>query len=661
MKSFFCIALFNFFFLAFSFAQEPIDITNHKESSYIGKQISYFEDKEGTFSIQSIASSTDKLFLSYDKDILNFGFSQSIFWLKLAVKNSDSLSNWILEIRNPDLDRVTLYYKDEKGSWKERSDGDTWPFQKKEIDSRNIAFNLTSNHEGTSLYYIKIKSIGNILIPVKIEKYDFFIRENFKSELFFGICYGILLIMLFYNLFIYFSIREISYIYYVLTVTLAILFYGLYYGHIPQYITHFRSPALNNLLTVIGILWSISILQFVKIFLNLALVSSFFNRLLNLMILLFFLNLLTLLFIDSTLPAQINAILAFPSIIIVLVSNFLALKKGNRAARFFTLAWSLYLLSIIIFVLRNFGLFPDYGFIMNILLIGNIIEVSLQSFALADKINIYRLQKEQAQAQIIQLKDQDAALLEQKVKERTIQLENKNQEITILNKDLDAFSHSASHDLRSPLRSITGFAALLEKNSASVLSEESKTYLTIIRNSAKTMDQLIEDLLAFSYLGKKELIMEEINMKELIEKVVNDFRLALKKDQIMDIKIGLIENSLGDPVLLKQVWVNLISNAIKYSMKKPKTEIEIGSKTSDKEVIYWIKDHGAGFDMQHADKLFQAFQRLHSQTDFEGTGLGLSIVKKIITKHGGGVWAEGKEGEGATFYFSLPKSIIKIK
>lgn len=652
---YFYIAFFIFFSSASSFAHEPIDLTHHNQSSYIGKNISYFEDKDGASSIQSIVSLPDKLFTPCPNDIINFGFSQSVFWLKVDVNNSNSLNDWIMEIRTPDLDIVSFYYKDENGLWKEKNDGDTWPFHKREIISRNIAFKLPLFNEGNVRYYIKIKSIGNIVAPVKIEKNDFFVSESLNSEVFFGICYGIMLIMLFYNLFIYFSIKETSYIYYVLTLACSMLFYGLYYGHIPQYITHFKSPALNPLLTIVGILWAITILQFVKIFLNLAQVSLFFNRLMNLMLLLYFLNLLILLFIDPILPPMINTFLAFPSIIIVLIANFLAIKKGNREARFFILAWSLYIFSIIIFILRNLGLFPDYEFIMNILLIGSIVEVSLQSFALANKINIYRWQKEQAQAQIIQLKDQNAAVLEQKVKERTIQLEQKNQEINILNKDLDAFSHSASHDLRSPLRSIISFAALLEKNSAAALTEDSKNYLNIIRNSAKSMDQLIEGLLAFSRLGKKEFVKEEINMKELIEKVIIELRSSSKKEQIIDIKIGPAENLFGDSVLLKQVWVNLISNAIKYSMKKPKTEIEIGSKTSDKEINYWIKDNGAGFNMEQVDKLFNAFQRLHGQTEFEGTGLGLSIVKKIITKHGGEVSAVGKVGEGATFYFSLPK------
>lgn len=655
MKSLFYIALFNFFILASSFAQDTIDLTHHIENSYIGKQISCFEDKNGTFSIQSIASSPDTLFTSCNANIINFGFSRSVFWFKFVVKDQDSLNNWILEISSPELDAVTFYYKTENDIWKEKNDGLNWPFLKRDMNSRNIAFKLPTINARAAVYYFKIKSIGPLLIPIKIERDDFFVSESLKSEVFFGTCFGIMLIMLFYNLFIYFSIRDKSYLYYVLMVACAIIYYGFYYGHIPQYITHFKSPVLNYFILFISALWGIVSLQFVKAFLNLSQVSLFFNRLLNLLLIFYLLSLLILLFIDPALSIKINILLSFLSAVTVLIAGFAALKKGNREARFFILAWSFYLIAIIIFLLRDAALFPDYEFIMNILLIGSIVEVSLQSFALADKINIYRIQKEQAQAQIIYLRDEDAERLEHKVKERTIQLEHANEEIKLMNKDLEVFSHTASHDLRAPLRSIKGFAQILEKNLATVLSEDNKHYLNIIQASATSMDQLIEDLLAFSRLGKKELVKEEIKMKDLIEKVSSDLRSSQKQEHSIDIKIGAIENSFGDPILLKQVWVNLISNAIKYSMKKPKTEIEIGSKSNDKEVTYWVKDNGSGFNMKYADKLFQAFQRLHGQDEFEGTGLGLSIVKKIITAHGGHVSAESIEGEGATFYFSLPK------
>lgn len=648
------ISLFNFLCLAI-FAQNPIDLNQHNENSYIGKHISYFEDKTGTSSIESISSLPAERFISSKTDIINFGFSRSVFWLKFIIKSKDSLNKWIVEIRSPEIDSVSFYYKNENGIWKEKNDGDNWNYFNRDINSRNIAFKLPLLIEDHHIYFIKLKSISPITIPVKIETYDYFVNDSLRSELLFGICYGVLLIMLFYNFFIYFSIREISYLYYVLSVLGAILFYGSFYGHISQYITHFKSPLLNNFIALISILWSIAILQFVKSFLNLSKISKLYNRLVNIMLLLFSINLLLWLFLGP----EISLLVVFPlvllSSVIVLIASFVSFKKGSREARFFILGWGFYLCSIIIFVIKSLSLIPDHEYIIHILLLGSIVEVSLQSFALADKINIYRNQKEQAQNQIILLREVDAAKLELKVKERTLQLEQAKEEINTINKDLESFTYSASHDLRAPLRSILGFASFIEKKSATVLTEDSKLYLNNIQTSAKNMDQLIADLLAFSRLGKTELVKKEINMKDLVETVITELKSSQKPEHIIDIKIGVIENCIGDQILLKQVWVNLISNAIKYSMKKSKTAIEIASKTSDKEITYWVKDNGAGFNMKYSDKLFSAFQRLHSQIEFEGTGLGLSIVKKIIKGHDGKVWAESTEGEGATFYFSLPK------
>ena len=167
------------------------------------------------------------------------------------------------------------------------------------------------------------------------------------------------------------------------------------------------------------------------------------------------------------------------------------------------------------------------------------------------------------------------------------------------------------------------------------------------------MNRLIEDILALSRIGRKEIIKEKVGMKEMAVKVFDGLRtIAPARD--IKLNIGEIAEAYADPVLIEQVWVNLISNAIKYTKTKEKALIDIGSEIKNNEVIYSVKDNGVGFDMQYVDKLFGVFHRLHDEKEFEGTGIGLSIVKRIIAKHGGRVWAEGKVNEGATFYFTLP-------
>ncbi|HTD41732.1 MAG TPA: ATP-binding protein, partial [Mucilaginibacter sp.] len=237
--------------------------------------------------------------------------------------------------------------------------------------------------------------------------------------------------------------------------------------------------------------------------------------------------------------------------------------------------------------------------------------------------------------------------LENKVTERTMQLE-------LVNKELEAFSYSVSHDLRTPLRAINGYSMMLKEDYEDKLDSEGKRIIGNIISNAKMMGQLIDDLLAFSRLGKKELVCAKIDMQSLATNVVNELlQHDLEKDY--RINIGLLPPTEADHGMIKQVLINLVSNAIKYSSKRDTPEIRIGSEDEEMRTIYYVKDNGVGFDMAYAGKLFGVFQRLHSQDEFEGMGVGLALVKRIIDKHKGEVWAEGLENIGATFYFSLPK------
>ena len=235
--------------------------------------------------------------------------------------------------------------------------------------------------------------------------------------------------------------------------------------------------------------------------------------------------------------------------------------------------------------------------------------------------------------------------LEQSVKERTIELETAN-------KELESFSYSVSHDLRAPLRAIHGYTRILEEDYMQNVDEEGKETIRVILRNSKKMGELIDELLAFSKLGKTALNCRKTDINSLVQDVVDEFVLSDSEKKIQ-VQLQPLPPANADAILIKQVWVNLISNAIKYSGNNPKIEIEIGSYTEDGKNIYYVKDHGVGFDMQYYDKLFGVFQRLHSQQEFEGTGVGLAIIQRIVQKHNGQVWAKAKLNEGATFYFSL--------
>ncbi|MBN2089205.1 hypothetical protein JW964_06315 [candidate division KSB1 bacterium] len=236
-------------------------------------------------------------------------------------------------------------------------------------------------------------------------------------------------------------------------------------------------------------------------------------------------------------------------------------------------------------------------------------------------------------------------LLDRRVQERT-------DELQAANRELEAFAYSVSHDLRAPLRSISIFSRILREDYCTQLSVEIQDYLERINTSAIRMDNLICHLLEFSRLSRQPLHKTPIDLTQLVKQVVEELQ-SEKMNQNAIISIGKLPRGYGDQSLMRQVFMNLLSNAFKYSRFQNPPQIEIGYQHSGNRVVYFVRDNGVGFDMKFVDKLFGVFQRLHSQAEFEGTGIGLAIVRRIIQRHGGEVWAEGKVGEGATFYLTL--------
>jgi PAS domain S-box-containing protein len=247
---------------------------------------------------------------------------------------------------------------------------------------------------------------------------------------------------------------------------------------------------------------------------------------------------------------------------------------------------------------------------------------------------------------------------EQKRAEEEIMRQKRELEAT--NQELEAFSYSVSHDLRAPLRHIDGFVGLLAKQAAGKLDDRSRRYLGIIADSARRMGALIDDLLVFSRMGRAELHRIKVSPDSLIHETVDALQGEMNGRRIVW-KIGALPEVEADPTMLRQVWANLIGNAVKYTRPRDPAEIEIGCNDDNGEFVFHIRDNGVGFDMQYTHKLFGVFQRLHRSEDFEGTGIGLANVQRIVHRHGGRVWAEGKLDGGATFFFSLPKTQSQLK
>jgi two-component system sensor histidine kinase/response regulator len=258
--------------------------------------------------------------------------------------------------------------------------------------------------------------------------------------------------------------------------------------------------------------------------------------------------------------------------------------------------------------------------------------------ALARALDIRRLRIENA---ILQRREREQAL-----------------ELAAAYHDLESFSYSISHDLRSPLRGIRGMTRIYLGEAADTLTEQGRQRLNQVVGGADRMDQMIEDLLKFCRLSRAAPVLYRVDLTAITHRVVKDLRCA-DPQRSVEVAIGSLPDCRGDPGLIEQVMTNLLSNAFKFTRDRADARVEVGNQIHNEaeaaELVYFVRDNGAGFDMKYADKLFGVFQRLHSQEQFSGTGVGLSIVKRIIERHGGRIWADSRPGQGATFYFSLPR------
>jgi two-component system, NtrC family, sensor kinase len=629
-------------------------------------------------------------------EVLNFGMTDFTYWLKLELNNE--AENQYLQLGDPMIDEINLYFIRDNQLFKTSSSGSSLPFDQREVKTTKFLFNLP---QGSYDCYIRLKSNFNLQVPIAIAALDFFTEEQHKHDIGLGLYFGLMLIMFFYNLFVYFSTKDKTYLFYIAYIFFVALSYASFTGLSYEFIwynkpyVNFLIPSIASIAIIFVALFSISLLK-TKTFVPK--LSKLFGVFIGIFVSCVIINL----FGNYQLSATVSQLFTLIFSIYLIVIAAYSYRAGAKEARFFLLAWTLYLMSIVIFILKLNGVLPLNSFTNNSVLYGSAIEVILLSFALADRINIYKEEKAQAQKKVVStLKENEKiireqnVLLEKKVNERTLELNQalsnlKNAQVQLVDAEkmssLGQLTAGIAHEINNPINfvssnisplrqdiddlkkvlrkyeEITPTCILKEKlhEIESVKQEVDYEYLQTelvsiisgIEDGAKRTTEIVSGLKNFSRLDEVDLQKANINQG------INS-SLVLIKNKLKNINLV---KELGDlpmiecyPSKLNQLFMNIVDNAI-YAVEaidhgKTK-EIFVKTYAENNHIILIIKDSGIGMDEATKEKIFEPFYTTKPVGD--GTGLGMSITYSIVKLHQGLVEIESQKNQGTTFIIKIP-------
>lgn len=717
MKKFFS---FLPFILLYSFALKASPDTLHvqeKERSVLvnSRYISALEDVASNFTFNDVLL-RQKEMESVTGHVPNKGISSSTFWLRFSIKNITSKHELMVYVHNSQLNYVDLYYQTDSGTITFNS-GSRIPMEVKKISNQNPAFFVDIPIGATQTFYLRVKSHGQITIPIYVGTVEQIFSDFNRNDFLFAIYLGIILVMFFYNIFVYFTVRDINYLYYVL----YILFVGLtqccLLGYGYRFVWGNNSFITSQSINWFGALSGISSILFFRAFLYTSQNAPIFDKVFKGFIIVECVSLLITVFGVYNIAYIIIDIIAFAGALLMWILALRLSLKGNRAAKFFILAWSFFLLSVIVFVLKDANIIQYNLFTNSVLLIGSALEVTLLSFALADKINILQKEKEVSQAEALRVSQENEGLvreqnvvLERKVAERTDELQNTNNQLNHALTELkDAqtqlveaekmaslgqLTAGIAHEINNPinfvksnikplqldindlfdiideynkLHEINGedykpqlkqINSLQQQIDVPFVKSEIKSLIKGIEEGADRTAEIVRGLRTFSRLDESE--MKTVNVHEGIDSTLvllknsTPYNIAVKKDFKADGEIDCY------PGKLNQVFMNIINNGIQAIMaKKPMGDnecISISTRdTEDGKIQISIKDSGIGMSEEVKQKIYEPF--FTTKDVGEGTGLGMAIVFKIINNHHGKIDIISSPGNGAEFVLTLPHTL----
>lgn len=683
---------------------------NTQQNISIGDFVYILEDPSNKKSFEEVLTSTN--FIKSNTTTPNLGVSQSTFWIKFTLFNNTSESNLLLEFAQPIVNHITFYIPNNK-EYLQCNTGDQYPFGQRTYQYPNFVFDINIKPHSTQTYYMKIKGDEQILLPLTLGTSPKILERLHHEDLIFGIYCGIMLVMFFYNLFIFFSVQDKVYLYYVIHILFVGLTQACLLGYPFQYLWP-NSPYWGNLsVYLFPCSVGITAMFFIKYFLEtpkyIPTLHKFSYFIIGLYTLTACISILGFMNTGYAM-VQISAVIIalYMLIVAIIISN-----KDFKPAKFFLIGWSIMLVGIVIFVLKDFGIFPPNIFTNYTMPAGSALETILLSFALADRINVLKKEKEASQAEVLlalkeneKLITEQNIILEQKVEERTQELNLTNQELNNALKNLkdtqaqlvDAekmaslgqLTAGIAHEINNPINFVSAnvkplqldiedLLTLIKKYESinsrenidekikevdqfkkqidfEYLQQEIKTLLHGIGDGAKRTAEIVKGLRNFSRLDEGEI--KEANLNEGIESTITLIRSAIPANIQIVKKLGDIPVIECYPGKLNQVFMNAINNAVQAMQKNtavPTHTLTISTYVFEQSVCVSFEDTGIGMTPEVKARIFEPF--FTTKDVGEGTGLGMSIVFKIIESHGGSIHIDTKVGEGTKIIFSLPKKI----
>lgn len=675
-------------------ANERVVLSNAKEVLDVSPYLLVLEDTDNKLTIEQVQHLK---FNSLDQNVPNLGITQSTIWVKLEIQNQSSANNLMLELSLPILDHIWFYSEANEGKYSVIETGESFPFSHREIKDPNYFFYLDLPQREIKTYYLKIESTEAIQLPIKIGTRAAFDERVKNRDLLSGIYFGIMLVMILYNLFVYFTVKDKSYIYYVVYILLILLTQTSLQGYPFQYLWPNQPIIAKYSLFIFPSLVSVSGILFMLVFLKVKTYSKRLYRLSFLFFTTYSISIILVLFAEFQLS---YAIMEFSSMTVsayMLLTAIHVSRKGYQPAKYFVAAWSVFLCGVIIYILKDFGILPFNDFTRYTMHIGSGIETILLSFALAARINIYKKERLEAVQEKEELLREQNIVLEEKVEERTKELNDtldqlKNTQVQLVESEkmssLGQLTAGIAHEINNPINFVSSNVGPLRQDLddlGAILKKYEELDSINVAEKLLEVEQLKQEL-DYSYL-KTELasIVNGIEdgarrTTEIVRGLRNFSRLDEDELKYTDINSGiessliLIKNKLGEiqletklcdkaeiqcnPGKINQVIMNLIDNAIeavkdRYGKQGTDGRILIQTKSLKDEVELTISDNGCGIPEEIRSKIFDPFYTTRDVG--QGTGLGLSIVRGILDNHKATCKVQSSIDEGTTFIITLPK------